>query len=83
MFLHVEKATYLDGHRVRLAFNDGSTGVVDLSGELTGEVFMPLKNPEYFGSFTLSGYTLSWPNGADFAPEFLRDLMLSQREVVR
>ena len=46
---------------------------VDLSSELCGEVFEPLKDLTFFKSFTLEGHTLSWSNGADFAPEFLHD----------
>ncbi len=82
MFLHVDKATCLGGYRVGLEFNDGSRGSVDLSGELSRGVFRPLQDPAYFQSFTLSGHTLRWANGADFAPEFLHCLMLSQREAV-
>jgi hypothetical protein len=37
------------------------------------ELFEPLKDKEFFSSFTLEGHTLSWSNGADFAPEFLRE----------
>ena len=81
MFLHVDKATYLGGYRVRLEFNDGSAGTVDLSAELSEGVFRALKDPAYFHSFALSGHTLSWANGADFAPEFLHGLMTSQKEL--
>ena len=73
MFIHVEQARYIDGYRVWLSFNDGISGVVDLSSELYGEVFEPLKDLTFFKSFTLEGHTLSWSNGADFAPEFLHD----------
>ncbi|MEI7934114.1 MAG: hypothetical protein WCH30_03545 [Chlorobiaceae bacterium] len=45
---------------------------IDLFSELYGELFEPLKEKEFFSSFTLEGRTLSWSNGADFAPEFLR-----------
>jgi hypothetical protein len=47
---------------------------VDLSRELEGEVFEPLKDVGFFKSFRLDPElrTLVWPNGADFAPEFLR-----------
>ena len=38
--------------------------------ELDGEVFEPLRDPDYFARFTVDE-TLVWPNGADFAPEFL------------
>ncbi len=81
MFLHVDEATYLGGYRVRLEFNDGASGTVDLSAELSRGVFRALKDPAYFQSFTLSGHTLSWANGADFAPEFLHGLMTSQKEL--
>ena len=38
-------------------------------------MFEPLKDLEYFRSFRLEPElgTVSWPNGADFAPEFLHD----------
>jgi hypothetical protein len=44
----------------------------DLAGDLDGVVFEPLRNPEYFACFAVDD-TLVWPNGADFAPEFLRE----------
>lgn len=81
MFLRVEKAEYLSEHRVWLEFSDGSTGEVDVSNELNGKVFRPLRDLETFKSFSLEGHTLSWENGADFAPEFLKELMLSQGKV--
>jgi len=74
-FLHIEEAKYLDGHRVWLKFSDGADGQVDLKNELDGPVFEPLKDPEYFKQFTLEGHTLAWPNGADFAPEYLHALI--------
>jgi hypothetical protein len=67
---HVESAEHLGGHRVRLRFDDGVEGELDLSGDLEGEIFQPLRDPAYFARFTVDD-TLTWPNGADFAPEFL------------
>ncbi len=75
MFLHVKSAKYLDKHRIWLSFNDDSDGIVDLSMELDGEIFEPLKDITYFKSFKIEGHTLSWDNGADFAPEFLHELI--------
>ena len=75
MFIHVEDAKYIRNYTVWLSFNDGSQGEIDLSQELSGEIFKPLKDIEFFRSFTLEGHTLSWKNGADFAPEFLRDCL--------
>nr|VFK30670.1 MAG: Protein of unknown function (DUF2442) [Candidatus Kentron sp. MB]VFK34243.1 MAG: Protein of unknown function (DUF2442) [Candidatus Kentron sp. MB]VFK76607.1 MAG: Protein of unknown function (DUF2442) [Candidatus Kentron sp. MB] len=73
MFVRVTKAKYTGDYTVWLSFNDGAQGKIDLASELHGEVFEPLKDKEFFRSFNLEGHTLSWPNGADFAPEFLRE----------
>lgn len=73
MFMHVTQAKYIEDYRVWLTFNDGAEGEIDLATELHGEIFEPLKDKIFFKSFTLEGHTLSWNNGADFAPEFLRE----------
>lgn len=75
MDYHVVEARYVDGHRVWLRFRDGTVGEVDLGPALQGPVFEPLRDPEYFKAFTIHPefHTLVWPNGADFAPEFLHD----------
>jgi hypothetical protein len=73
MFIHVNDAKYINGYRIWLSFNDGSQGEIDLLSELYGEIFEPLKDISFFKSFKLEGRTLSWSNGADFAPEFLRE----------
>ena len=66
-------ARYVDGYRVWLRFNDGLEGEVDLSSELYGEVFEPLRQIEVFRQVRLHPEyeTIVWPNGADLAPEFL------------
>lgn len=69
----VIKANYIKDYRVWLSFNDGIEGEVDLSSELDGKIFEPLKELSYFKNFKVIGHTLSWENGADFAPEFLRE----------
>jgi hypothetical protein len=78
MILHVIGAEYISGHRIRLSFNDGSEGEIDLIGVLTGPVFQPLRDINVFKRFRLEGHTLTWENGADFAPEYLHDLMHAQ-----
>ena len=74
MFLHITSAEYVEGHRVRVLFNDGTHSEIDLSGSLKGPVFEPLRDVDYFKSFAIVGQTLAWPNGADFAPEYLQSL---------
>ncbi len=60
-------------YKVWLQFEDDIEGEVDLAAELWGEVFEPLKDPAEFRKLKLDEElgTVVWPNGADFAPEFL------------
>ena len=73
MFEHVVQARYVRDYTVWLQFNDGTSGEVDLSEELDGQVFEPLRDLETFKRFTIACHTLSWDNGADFAPGFLKE----------
>lgn len=77
MILHTTEVTPLPGYRLALRFNTGEAGEVDLSGELDGEVFEPLRDPLLFGTARQHPVmrTVAWKNGADLAPEFLLQLM--------
>jgi hypothetical protein len=72
---HVLEARYVSGHVVWLRFRDGTAGEIDLSPALRGPIFEPLRDPLVFRGFVIHPefHTLVWPNGADFAPEFLHD----------
>jgi hypothetical protein len=71
MLPHVIDAAYRGGHRIHLVFQDGREKTVDFARWLVGPVFEPLKDTAYFQRFFLEGGTVSWPNGADIAPETL------------
>lgn len=73
MLVWITQAKPLGGYRVWLEFNDGLRGEVDLEDRLFGPVLEPLKGPSYFGRLVVNEDldTTVWPNGADFAPEFL------------
>ena len=75
--LNVTAVRPLGGARLWLQFNDGQKGEVDLSAELEGAVFEPLQEPAIFKSVIIDTTTRTtvWPNGADFAPEFLASLL--------
>jgi hypothetical protein len=69
----VLEARYVTGHVIWLKFRDGTAGEVDLTAELTGPVFEPLREVGLFKQFRIHPefHTLVWPNGADVAPEYL------------
>ena len=69
----IVEATHIKDFKIKITFNDKRTAVIDFQGLLTGEIFEPLKDKEYFRDFTLNQElgVITWPNGADFAPEYL------------
>jgi hypothetical protein len=74
MLLHIVEAEYLGDYKIWLRFDDGAKGEVNLADDLSGPVFQPLRRLTTFRQFRLHPElrTIVWPNGADFAPEFLR-----------
>ena len=81
--LHVTSAQVITGHRLLLQFDDGTHGEVDIAAELRGPIFEELLNPDKFNEAYLDPELRigCWPNGADFAPEFLRSLVLQKQPV--
>ena len=71
--VRVTEARYVRHYVVWLRFGDGTEGEVDLQNELHGDVFKPLRDKELFRAVSVhpDWHTIAWPNGADFAPEFL------------
>ena len=73
MIPQVVEAKHVKDFVLHVRFSDGTEGQVDLEDELEGEVFGPLNDPAYFREAGVHPelHTVVWPNGADFAPEFL------------
>jgi hypothetical protein len=67
----VIRAEYRGGYRIRLTFNDNVQKTIDFREWLDGLVFEPLRDEAYFSKFFVEGGTVTWPNGADIAPETL------------
>ena len=68
----VTKFEVVRPHVLDLVFNDGKRRRVDLAPQIRkGRIYEPLQDPAYFAKAFIEGDTVAWPNGADFAPEFL------------
>ena len=67
-------------YRVWLRFADGLSGELDLSSELWGAMFEPLKDVEYFRQLRVDAEldTIVWPNGADLSPQWLHDQLAAR-----
>lgn len=60
--------------QLAVTFNDGLTGIVDVSALVNGPdagVFEPLRDPEFFARAYLDCGAIAWPNGADIAPDVM------------
>ena len=75
----------LDGYRLWLRFHDGIFGTVDLSAELWGPMFEPLRDRALFAQAAVhpEPHTVTWPNGADLSPEFLYEQAAQPRAAAR
>jgi len=79
--LGIVEAEYVDGYTIRVAFNNGEGGLVDLTEALWGPMFEPLKDRAAFRKLPVSEvlHTICWDNDADLAPEYVYDRMVEQR----
>lgn len=84
MFLHVVRVRYTRDYKLEVAFDNGDVREADLKDELYGEVFEPLRDPNLFKQATINEETrtVEWPNGADFAPEFLHKVGKETKQAV-
>ena len=75
--LHVESARYIADYRIWVRFDDGTEGEADLALSLWGPLFEPLRDKHAFGQLRVDAEleTVVWPNGADLAPEYLKQLV--------
>ena len=76
MIIHVTKVRVVGSHSLELTFDNGVRKRVNLRREICGPIFEPLSEPAYFAKAYLDpdSRTVAWPNGADFAPDFLYQL---------
>jgi hypothetical protein len=74
-------ACYLGGYKIRITFNTGESGVVDLESLIRRvPAAAPLIDTAKFAEFRLDEWpTLVWPNGFDLAPETLYELVTNNK----
>jgi hypothetical protein len=68
----VERVEVLSGFRLRVRFNDGTEGVVELEAFLnsgSAGVLAVLRDPHLFMQARVSLGVVTWPNDLDLAPD--------------
>lgn len=68
----VRALSVLPEWQLAVTFNDGTSGIVDVSAlvnEADAGVFEALRDPDFFATVYLDCGAVAWPNGADLAPD--------------
>jgi hypothetical protein len=65
----------IERYVIRVEFDDGTEEMIDFEPVLYGEMWGPLRDLALFQQVAIDpiAHTLTWPNGADFDPETLRN----------
>lgn len=73
---YVTEATYVSDYKIKVRFDNNEVRLVDLAAHLYGPIFEPLKDITYFKAFKVNPDidTVTWPNDADFSPDFLYEI---------
>ena len=75
----VIKVSALKDYRLRVEFSDGTSGIVELADRLFGPMFEPLKDWAIFSGVSVDEFgAVTWPNGADLAPDALYERLKGQ-----
>ena len=70
---HIVAAQALADHKLKLRFDDGVEGVVNLAGEVGKGMFAAWKDPKHFASVKIQhgGRSLEWPGEIDLCADAL------------
>jgi uncharacterized membrane protein len=71
--------TVLPEYRLAVTFQDGTSGVADLSCVNAAHdcgIYEPLKDSSYFRQARLELGVVTWPNGADLDPAWMHEEMM-------
>lgn len=82
MIVDVTSVEVLEPYRLRLEFDDGTSGEVDIAQLITFQgVFEPLRDPGAFRQVRIDEElgTIVWPNGADIDPFVLHEWAQGRR----
>jgi hypothetical protein len=72
-FIKIIALDVLDHHSLRVHFDTGTVKEIDLESVLYGELYEPLRDPDFFRQVMVDDEvgTIVWPNGADIDPDLL------------
>jgi hypothetical protein len=78
----VKAISVLPDYRLAITFNDGNSGIVDLSSVTKAKdagIYFALADPAVFEQATLSLGVITWPNGADLDPAWMYEQLREKK----
>jgi hypothetical protein len=77
ILIKVRQARPIGGHRLEVEFSDDFAGECDMGFILdeSGPMLEPLKDADYFKRVFVESGVPTWPNGYDWDPIALHDMM--------
>jgi hypothetical protein len=78
----VKALTVMPGYRLSVTFQDGTSGIADLSGVLTAKecgAYEALKDKSFFEQAHIEIGVVTWPNGADIDPAWMYEEIKDQK----
>jgi hypothetical protein len=79
----VQAVIALPGYRLAVQFFDGTVGLVEMKSLIESPdagIFAALREPSVFKTATIEIGTVTWPNGADLAPDAMHDALAAHGE---
>lgn len=80
--IHVVSAEYAGDYKIKVKFNDSTTGIADFKQKVSTDhrpIIRELQDIELFKNFWIEADTITWSNGVDFAPEFIKSLVRKRK----
>jgi hypothetical protein len=65
--MNIREIVPLSGYMLRIVFENGRTGVFDVTPYLNDAAFLSLRQPENFRQIRNGGYYIEWESGADLS----------------
>lgn len=78
MILCVTSAEYAGDYKIKVKFNDSTSGIADFKYTVSTDhlpIIRELIDIEKFKDFRIKFDTITWGNGLDLAPEFIKSLV--------
>ncbi|MBE2216933.1 MAG: DUF2442 domain-containing protein [Ignavibacteria bacterium] len=68
------KVEPIEDYSIRIQFDDGVVKTIDIKPFIDGGISTELRDINFFNRVYLDNGSVTWPNGYDFCPVFLRKL---------